>query len=840
MSAHNFQVQSYSVPTFCGCCGKLLIGFRKQGLECTVCGYDVHEKCKSKVTSYCSAAPSNGPVGFLQVLLKRGIDLVAADAEGTSDPYVKICCGNQELVSNIVKKTLNPVWNTSISVFVNSPDERVILKAMDWDKYSVDDSIGWTELNVKEIMDRGSDSLMLKLKDVASGSLELDVTWNPLEGAINEAEEGEDGEVVDDYDSEVEGLLEQEECMVEEVATESFGAVKPWIGAICAPTDYQAPSDLNNAPQQSLQLDWVYGFAAQEMRNNLFHSATGKVVYHIAAVAVVFDPETSTQRHFLGHDNDITSIAMHPNGRLFATGQVGRDPHVCVWDSETMEMVALIKGGHKRNVLSVSFLGDDKLVSVGCDDKYSIFVWDWKKQKMITTCAGAQKKTLFIEASPDGKNFVAGGLKFINMYTLNGTRLTKANGIFGRKIGIQNVVSAAYDQTGGKLYTGSGKGDIITWKGSKATGSVKAHTGPMHACHVTDDGDLITGGKDGVVKVWSDSLAEKNSFNVDKLLGFTARSSVQSAFMCPGNKCLIGTRTSDIIFLDLGSGECNAVMQGHFDGEIWGLAMHPTENCCVTVCDDKTIRLWDIAGCIHVGAAELPHPSRCVAYSPDGNHVAVGHNNGQITILDGNELTPVKTITARKKEITDIKYSPCGSFLASGSGSGDSFIDVFSVEDNYSKKASGKGHNSKVTHLDWAADSSVIQSNCQAYELLFWDAASGDRIGRPSDLCDTEWNSFTCVLGWPVQGIFQYGRGKAADGSDVNSVDRSKNGELLVSGDDFRQVNLFQYPVLEKTQKSHKFYGHSEHVTNVRFNSDDTYVVSTGGLDRAVMQWKVV
>lgn len=36
-------------------------------------------------------------------------------------------------------------------------------------------------------------------------------------------------------------------------------------------------------------------------------------------------------------------------------------------------------------------------------------------------------------------------------------------------------------------------------------------------------------------------------------------------------------------------------------------------------------------------------------------------------------------------------------------------------------------------------------------------------------LRDEEWLDFSCVLGWPVQGIFE----GTMDGSDVNMVSRS-------------------------------------------------------------------
>ena len=46
---------------------------------------------------------------------------------------------------------------------------------------------------------------------------------------------------------------------------------------------------------------------------------------------------------------------------------------------------------------------------------------------------------------------------------------------------------------------------------------------------------------------------------------------------------------------------------------------------------------------------------------------------------------------------------------------------------------------------------------------------------------DQKWETWTCTLGWPVQGIWPAG----ADGTDINSCAMSHTKDLIVSGDDF-------------------------------------------------------
>ena len=103
---------------------------------------------------------------------------------------------------------------------------------------------------------------------------------------------------------------------------DQFMAVKPWIGVVnnSKPDDFRPTKRDGEAPDATLELEYVHGYRSHDCRNNLRYTADGKIAFNTAAVAVVMDTATNTQKHFQGHSDDIHCIAMHPSGSICATG----------------------------------------------------------------------------------------------------------------------------------------------------------------------------------------------------------------------------------------------------------------------------------------------------------------------------------------------------------------------------------------------------------------------------------------------------------------------------------------------------------------------------------------
>ena len=89
----------------------------------------------------------------------------------------------------------------------------------------------------------------------------------------------------------------------------------------------------------------------------------GSAVYFAGAVAVVHELQGNRQHFFRGHGtNQITSLARHPAGEIFATGQGGAKPTVCIWNSVNRVELARLPSFHEGRIACMAFSTDGNLL----------------------------------------------------------------------------------------------------------------------------------------------------------------------------------------------------------------------------------------------------------------------------------------------------------------------------------------------------------------------------------------------------------------------------------------------------------------------------------------------
>lgn len=172
-------------------------------------------------------------------------------------------------------------------------------------------------------------------------------------------------------------------------------------------------------------VEHVHGYAGCSTTcPNLFFTATGDLAFYTAGLGVVstpgnasfadtwagavsgspsrlgaasasyskpFSEEPGFQRFFREHDDDVTCLAVHPSGRMVATGQTGEEPFVSIWDQETMRSrVRLRMGKGMRSVVACAFggPGGQFLVTVCTDNDHTVMVWDWATNRKLCEANG--------------------------------------------------------------------------------------------------------------------------------------------------------------------------------------------------------------------------------------------------------------------------------------------------------------------------------------------------------------------------------------------------------------------------------------------------------------------
>ncbi|KAF6077391.1 EMAP like 2 [Phyllostomus discolor] len=599
-------------------------------------------------------------------------------------------------------------------------------------------------------------------------------------------------------------------------------------------------------PSCRLKLDWVYGYRGRDCRANLYLLPTGEIVYFVASVAVLYSVEEQRQRHYLGHNDDIKCLAVHPDMVTIATGQVAGTtkegkplpPHVRIWDSVSLSTLHVLGlGVFDRAVCCVGFSksnGGNLLCAVDESNDHMLSVWDWAKEAKVVDSKCSNEAVLVATFHPtDPTALITCGKSHIYFWSLEGGSLSKRQGLFEKHEKPKYILCVTFLE-GGDVVTGDSGGNLYVWGkgGNRITHVVAgAHDGGVFGLCALRDGTLVSGGgRDRRVVLWGSDYSKLQEVEVPEDFG-----PVRTVAEGRGDTLYVGTTRNSILQGSVHTG-FSLLIQGHVE-ELWGLAAHPSRAQFVTCGQDKLVHLWSVESHQPVWSRAIEDPARSAGFHPSGSVLAVGTVTGRWLLLDTETHDLVAIHTDGNEQISVVSFSPDGAYLAVGSH--DNLVYVYTVDQGgrkVSRLGKCSGHSSFITHLDWAKDSSCFVTNSGDYEILYWDPTTCKQITSADAVRNVDWATATCVLGFGVFGIWSEG----ADGTDINAVARSHDGKLLASADDFGKVHLFSYPCCQPRALSHKYGGHSSHVTNVAFLWDDSMALSTGGKDTSILQWRVV
>lgn len=642
---------------------------------------------------------------------------------------------------------------------------------------------------------------------------------------------------------------------------DQFMSVRPYEGAIVEPEEHNDVND--DAPDCAYELEYVYGYRAEDSRMNCYYNKDGHVCYMTAALGVILDQKSNKQKFFgggqvdntskkvarddVGHTNDITAMDISNCRGLAATGQNGSRPVAFVWDSTTgnrKERFKLDKGC--REVTAIALSPDNKLLALADNhNDHHLWVFDADTGAKLKKENGGPDRIYHVGWSQqEGDSIICSvGVKHCEFWDLNASKFRGRRGIYGDAGRPTSHCCVAWDAEG-NCYSGGANSHIYCWSDRKLQKTYDVH-GRGFVCAIKfADGKIVSGAKDGKVVV-SDPKSGDAERSID--VGHLVRS-----VDLHGGNILAGLRNGTILEIS-SSDATKEIMKSHCDGETWGLAIADDDHF-TTSGDDNQIYTWNIGDRKWVAEASIcdedAHPKkgaassltqyapskcgRAVAINCNGNgHVAIGHNDGRVTIRGGatNLNNVAHCLNDSDEWIETMSYSPDGSKLAVGSH--DNNIYIYDA-DSYNLLGKLDKHNSFIVSVDWSEDSSYIRSVCGAHELLFFTVENFEQDpSGASNTTGTKWHTSSAKYGWLVTGIFP----KGTDGTHINDVDFSNDGQLIVTGDDYGLVNVWRNPARSGARPI-SLRGHSEHVVRTKFARGNDYIISVGGYDKTIMQWK--
>ncbi|KAK9091590.1 hypothetical protein Sjap_024767 [Stephania japonica] len=160
-------------------------------------------------------------LGLLRICVRRGLNLAVRDVhKGSSDPYVVITLGKQKLKTHRVENNLNPEWNEELTLCIEDPCIPVKLEVYDYDTLTFDDNMGEAEIDIQPLIEnvrmeqenfadgtiikkilpcrenylveescvvfkdnKVVQDMCLRLKNVESGEIEIQLQWIDLPGS---------------------------------------------------------------------------------------------------------------------------------------------------------------------------------------------------------------------------------------------------------------------------------------------------------------------------------------------------------------------------------------------------------------------------------------------------------------------------------------------------------------------------------------------------------------------------------------------------------------------------------------------------------------------------------
>ena len=363
---------------------------------------------------------------------------------------------------------------------------------------------------------------------------------------------------------------------------------------------------------------------------------------------------------FIGaHLSGVGALAYNPDGSKLAT--CGGDKLVKLWkvpDSGAPTPLAELRG-HANPVSSVAFSNDGRLLASGGGDLI-VKVWDVQNGTEVRSLRGHADWISSVAFGADSRFILSASVdKTVKIWELSNEETTPPVGHTRR------LNTLAVSANGKLLASGSDDRTIKIW--DTLTGqelyTLVEHTGEVTALAFDPTGEqLISGGEDRKLRLW-DLKTKKVISTIDcdrvPVIVFTAKGDKFLAwFLRPG---IANQNASTVQVFDKDSKPLHVLTER--DKSVNCLAFTSDGEWVAMGSPDGNVRIWDIAKQERPLGGDMPVHQKALGdlvFTPDKKKLVTGDEDGEIKIWDLAKKEAIKTIQAHKGGLNNLAMSPDG------------------------------------------------------------------------------------------------------------------------------------------------------------------------------------